>query len=211
MFARRQQRLRVIETIEARIKQFHRREELWPLRVPEAPLSLDDLVRRAVPENRFDAVSLRSRTLLSLEWDDGSRWEAWMAVLPSGLKIYCDTGDEETRLLASGGRNEGDESDRAFLQLLAESGGDHFGIEMSGGAPRRVRSAIADREFLIGFFVELFEVGGDEESVRVRLDDLPAAPMRDDGRDFRLEVERWLDAALSARAAATSSPSSPEF
>ena len=85
-----------------------------------------------------------------------------------GLKIYCDTGDDETRVLASGGRNEGDESDRAFLELFAESAGGHFGIEMAGGAPRSVRSPM-DREFLRDRFVDLFEVTGSEDSLRAQL------------------------------------------
>ena len=68
-------------------------------------------------------------------------------------------------MLASGGRNEGDESDRAFLELFAESAGSHFGVEMAGGAPRLVRSPM-DREFLVDRFVDLFEVTESEDSLR---------------------------------------------
>jgi hypothetical protein len=198
VYEKRQARLRVLEALESQIKQFRRREELFPLRIPPEPILLPDVIERAVPgeARRVDMATLRSRTLLSLEWDDGSIWELWMTVLPSGFKVYCDSSEEETRLLASGGRNEGDESDRVFLQLLAESAGAHFGIEMSGGAPSRVRSAIADREFLIDFFVELFEVTGAEDSVR---DQLPVGGTRSDRAapaDFRDDVERWLDDAL---------------
>ena len=46
-----------------------------------------------------------------------------MLALPSRTKLYCDSDGHETRLLASGGRNEGDENDRVFLQLLAETAG----------------------------------------------------------------------------------------
>src|SRR5215213_10526723 len=73
------------------------------------------------------------------------------------------SSDLETRVLASGGRNEGDDSDRAFLELFAESAGRHFGIEMAGGAPRSVRSPFP-RELLIDAFVNLFEVTGTEET-----------------------------------------------
>ena len=75
-------------------------------------------------------------------------------------------------MLASGGRNEGDESDRAFLELFAESAGGHFGIEMAGGAPRSVRSPM-DREFLVDRFVDLFEVTGSEDSLRAQLPEPP--------------------------------------
>jgi hypothetical protein len=203
MHLERQRRLRVLEALDERIKQFRRREELWPLRIPEVPLLLEEVIDRAIPADtrRFDIASLRSRTLLSLEWDDGSQWEAWMTVLPSGFKVYCDTGEEESRILASGGRNEGDDSDRAFLELLSESAGEHFGIEMSGGAPVRVRSSIADRAFLADAFVNLFEMTGAEASVHRQLEQREAAPLG--GRDFRADVEQWLAQALRARSVKT--------
>jgi hypothetical protein len=197
----RQLRLRVLEALEQRVKQFRRREELWPLRVPNEPLLLADVAEQALGEDSrsFDARSLRSRPLLRLEWDDGSAWDAWVIQLPSGIKVYCDSGEEEDRGLASGGRNEGDESDRVFLQLLAESAGAHFGIEMSGGAPSRVRCSIADRPFLVEVFVDLFETAGSEESVRQQLADrgaqVPENPS--DGSDFQTDVERWLDLAIA--------------
>jgi hypothetical protein len=123
---------------------------------------------------------------------------AWVIALPSGLKMYCDSDEEETRILASGGRNAGDETDRLFLQLLAESAGEHFGIEMSGGPPSRVRSAIADRPFLVDLFVNLFEMTGAEASVRQALGLLEPQPpvSATDGTDFRSDVERWLEHAL---------------
>ena len=169
------------------------------MRIPNEPVLLNGLIEeQALREEAgsFDPAALRARPLLHFEWDDGSRWDAWVIVLPSGLKLYCDSTGDEDRILASGGRNEGDESDRAFLQLLAESAGGHFGIEMSGGAPSRVRSAITDREFLIELFVNLFEVAGTEDSVREQIagGDAPGRPPA--GSDFRNEVERWLDPAL---------------
>jgi hypothetical protein len=199
--AARQLRVRVLEALEDRVKQFLRREELWPLRVPREPLRLEDVLRQSIAEDarRFDVATLKSRSLLSLEWPDASRWEAWVTVLPSGLKVYCDTGEDETRVLASGGRNEGDESDRAFLELFAESAGGHFGIEMAGGAPRSVRSPM-DREFLVDRFVDLFEVTGSEDSLRTQL---PASSASErapaGGRDFKADVEIWLAAALRRR------------
>jgi hypothetical protein len=202
MFAARQLRLRVLEALETRVKQFLRRDELWPLRVPREPLLLDDIIRQALAEDagRFDPQTLRARTLLSLEWADGSWWRAWVGVLPSGLKVYCDSGEHESRVLASGGRNEGNDSDRAFLELFGESAGRHFGIEMSGGAPRSVGSPLP-RELLVEMFVNLFEVTGTEGSVRDQLD--PTEPGRGKGRaaghDFRADVEAWLDTALRRR------------
>lgn len=206
--AERQLRVRVLAAIEDRVRQFRRREELWPLRIPADPVPLDDVIAQALGTGAgsFDPAALRTRPLMHLEWPDGSAWTAWVLGLPSGLKVYGDTSDEEIRLLASGGRNEGDASDRAFLELLAESAGGHFGIEMGGGAPSRVRSATGGREFLVEFFVNLLELTGAEDSVRRQIATPPSAgptPQRD--WDFRHDVERWLDRALDApgRAAAT--------
>jgi hypothetical protein len=194
--AGRQQRVRVLEALESRIKQFRTREELWPLRIPSQPLLLDDIVGEALGDEhrRFDPATLRSRTLLQLRWDDGSSWEAWVAILPSKLKVFCDSSHDETRVLASGGKNEGDESDRLFLELLAESGGRHFGLEMSGGAPSRVRSSIADQEFLVDVFVDLFEGTEAERSISSDSDQNGEPGL--DGTDFRADVARWLKRAL---------------
>jgi hypothetical protein len=187
----------VLEALERRVKQFRTREELWPLRVPAEPVVLGEIIEQALGDERggFDPLSLRSRTLLQLRWDDGLVWELWVIVLPSNLKVYCDSGEEETRILASGGKNAGDESDRLLLQLLAEDGGEHFGIEMSGDAPTRVRSSIEDRAFLTDVFVDLFEGTDAEPSVRQQLALLDPTPSRDLhilGTDFRADVERWL-------------------
>ena len=201
MYAARQLRLRVLEALDLRVRQFLRREELWPLRVPPDPILFEDLVRQTLPDEArgFDPETLRARTLLSLEWEDGSWWRLWVGALPSGLKIYCDSGELESRVLASGGRNEGDDSDRAFLELFAESAGGHFGIEMGGGAPRSVRSPFA-RDFLVELFVNLFEVTGTEDSVRAQLDSYSSkGPASLHGHDFRDDVERWLEEALRRR------------
>ena len=202
MHFQRQLRLRVLEALEDAAKQFRTREELFPIRIPREPIRLDDLVERALGDDHrsFDPSSIRARTLLRLEWDDGSLWEAWVIMLPSQLRLFCDSGAEETRVLASGGRNAGDETDRQFLMLLSESAGETFGIEMAGGAPTRVRSSIADRAFLVDVFVNLFEVRAMESEIRRDLDERGMEPATDalqetsqDGADFRVDVERWLE------------------
>ena len=200
MYSSRQQRLRVLELLERRAKQFRTTEDLYPCRIPRQPLALADVIEEALPADhrRFDPLSLRSRTLLRLEWNDGSAWEAWVVMLPSGLKLFCDSGEEEPHILASGGRHASAETDRQFLGLLAGSAGEQFGIEMSGGAPAAVRSSITDREFLVDMFVELFEATGNEHSVREFLrnhgNEQPVDPR--DTRDFRTDVQAWLDLVL---------------
>jgi hypothetical protein len=192
----------VLEALEDAAKQFRTREELFPIRIPREPIRLDDLVERALGDDHrsFDPSSIRTRTLLRLEWDDGSLWEAWVVMLPSQLRLFCDSGAEETRVLASGGRNAGDDTDRQFLMLLSESAGETFGIEMAGGAPTRVRSSIADRAFLVDVFVNLFEVRAMESEIRRDLDERGMGPAADAlqeaspaGTDFRVDVERWLE------------------
>jgi len=184
--------------LERRAKQFRTREELYPCRIPREPMPFADVFEEALPEgaHRFDPLSLRSRTLLHLGWDDGSSWEVWILMLPSGLKLFCDSGVEEPRILASGGRHASAETDRQFLGLLAESGGEHFGIEMAGDAPIVVRSSITERTFLVDFFVELFEVTHTDASVRdyVRADLQQTTAA--EGHDFRTDVEAWLERAL---------------
>jgi hypothetical protein len=195
MFVQRQQRLRVLEELERRARSFKTDEDLYPLRVPREPLSLRQVVDRALDGRvAFDPLTLRQRTLLRLEWADGSSWELWAVVLPSGLKLFCDAGEDEPHVLASGGRHASDQTDRQFLQMLAESAGQRFGIEMSGGPPARVRTLVTDREFLVDLFVELFEVAGAEQSVRDALN--PPAGRTSGSADFRADVERWLSQAL---------------
>src|SRR5512133_2319661 len=115
-FRQRQLNARVLEALESRVKQFRRREEYWPLRIPSEPILLEDVVEEALADerHRFDPDVLRTRTVLRLEWDAETDWEVWMLTLPSKTKLYFDADGHETRLLASGGRNEGDENDRAF-------------------------------------------------------------------------------------------------
>jgi hypothetical protein len=183
MFADRQNRVRVRQEIERTIRQFRTRDALWPLRAPREPLALDALIARTV-EGQFDPLSLRARTLLWLRWDDGATWELWVMALPSGLKLYCDSGSGETRMLATGRRDSEIETDRLFLELLSESAGQDFGIEMAGGPPSMVRSPLEDRGLVVDFFVNLFEVLGMEDEIRGLIAD------RHD--DFRADVEGWL-------------------
>ena len=200
MMLDRQMRVRVLDMLERRSRQFRSRKEIWPLRVPREPIPLAEIIREALPDDyrRFDPMTLRSRSLLDLRWDDGSMWSAWVIALPSGLKIFCDWDGEEHHALASGRRDaEGVDTDRFFLELLSESAGEHFGIETSGVAPSRVRSSLTDRAFLVDLFVNLFEVAGTEASVR---EDLASAGHRaedsGEGHDFRAEVDRWLGMVL---------------
>lgn len=184
MFVNRQNRVRVLQAIERAVQQFRTRKELWPLRAPREPLLLDALIARTVPGARFDPLSLRARTLLWLRWETGDTWELWVIALASGLKLYCDTGGGETRMLATGRRDSEIETDRLFLELLSESAGQHFGIEMAGGPPSMVRSPIDDRSLVVDFFLNLFEVLGMEEEIR--------GIVGDRHEDFRVDVERWL-------------------
>ena len=202
MHFERQLRLRVLEALELAAKQFRTREELFPIRIPREPIRLDEVIERTLGDDspRFDPSSLRARTILHLEWDDGSVWDAWVIMLPSQLRLFCDSGADETRVLASGGRNAGDETDRQFLTLLSESAGEIFGIEMAGDAPARVRSSIADRAFLVDVFVNLFEVRAMEGAIRADLaerhaDADPHHLLAEtvEGTDFRVDVERWLE------------------
>lgn len=189
MFTERQNRVRVLQALERTVKQFRTRQEIWPLYAPREPVSLDDLIRQALDGARFDPITLRARTLLWLAWPDGSTWELWVIALASGLKVYCDTG-EETRLLATGRRDSEIETDRLFLELLSESAGQQFGIQMAGGPPSRVRSSLEDRELLIDFFLALFEEEGLQDEIRR---EVPASD------DFRTDVAAWLDRALKAK------------
>ena len=186
---RRDQRVRVIREIDRAARQFRTRKELWPLRVPADPLVLDAIANRTLGHEaaRFDLKTLRSRTLLSLTWDDGSQWDLWTLTLDSGIRLYCDTGDSESRILASARRDSEIDPDRLFLELLSESAGEMFGIALEGGPPSRVRSAIDDRHLLVDFFVNLYEVSGMETDVR-------ADGVTSD--DFRTDVQCWLERTL---------------
>jgi hypothetical protein len=185
----RQQRVRVLEALELRAKQFRSREGIWPFRVPHDPLDLHDLIERALDgEGRVADEALRSRTVLELAWD-AHRWELWVLTLPSGILLYCDSDGEETRILASARRGNPAEADGFFLERLAQSRGHDFGIEMAGPPPDRVRSSIGDRDFLADVFVELYE-GGDAETA--------LTAMRAMDGDFRGVIVQWLDEVLTA-------------
>jgi hypothetical protein len=173
-FASRQARVKALEALEARTKQFRGREEIWPFRVPHDPLDLDEITGGVA------ADVLRSRTVFRLEWTDAV-WELWTITLPSGILLYCDSDGRESRVLASVKRGNPAEADGFFLERLAESRGDFFGIETAGPAPDRVRSSIGDRGFLADVFVDLFE----------GTDALPAG-----STDFRIDIVRWLDRVL---------------
>lgn len=186
-FENRQAKLKVVDALELRAKQFRGREEIWPFRVPHEPLDLEEIIERVLDgEARVAVEALRTRTVLELSWD-AHRWELWGMALPSGILLYCDSSFDETRILASAKRGNPGEADGFFLERLAESRGELFGIEMAGPAPDRVRSSIGDRGFLADVFVELFE--GTEAQASVA--DEPAG-------DFHVTVERWLDRVLTA-------------
>ncbi len=193
-------RLRVLEALEERAKQFRSREDLWPFRVPHEPLLLEPIVDEALDGGSLGRQALRSRTVLRMEWDasagEAHGWEAWVIVLPSGISVYCDSDPHETRILASARRSNPVETDRFFLELLAESRGHHFGMEMSGAAPERVRASIGDRDFLVDVFVELFEGTAAEASIHRHLLRGRDRERQLHGRDFRTEVARWLEDVL---------------
>jgi hypothetical protein len=175
-FEARYARQKALEALEERAKQFRGREEIWPFRVPHEPLDLNETVDGVAPD------ALRSRNVLRLEWAD-TAWELWTIALPSGIFLYCDSDGRESRVLASAKRGNPSEADGFFLERLAESRGDFFGIEMAGPAPDRVRSSIGDRDFLADVFVELFE-------------GTPALPV--ESEDFRTDVVRWLERVLTS-------------
>jgi hypothetical protein len=184
----RQQRVRVLEALELRVKQFRSREGIWPFRVPHEPLDLDDQIERALEgEGRLKAEALRSRTVLALTWD-AHQWDLWVLTLPSGILLYCDSDGAETRILASAKRGNPGEADGFFLERLAQSRGHDFGIEMAGPPPDRVRSSIGDREFLADVFVDLFEGADAERELRGE------SPQQ----DFRNVVVDWLNGVLTA-------------
>jgi hypothetical protein len=176
-------RLKAIDALEQRAKQFRAREDIWPFRVPHDPLA-------------FDPADLKPRMVLRMEWPSGA-WELSAIALPSGILLYCDSDGQESRILASIKRGNPAEADGFFLERLAESRGRAFGIEMAGPPPVRIRSAIGDREFLTDVFVELLE-GTAAERVLAQCSVLGADPVR----DFRDAVRVWLSRVLTAPPAA---------
>jgi len=183
----RQRRALVLEALQQRAKQFRSRDGSWPFRMPHEPLDLDVIVEDALAAEggRVPVDALRTRTIVRMGWPSGDTWELWAITLPSGLHLYCDADGTEARVLASARRGNPSEADGFFLERLAESRGQLFGIEMAGAAPDRVRSSIGDREFLADVFVELLE---DTEAGR----GLGAGP------DFHGVVSGWLERVLTA-------------
>jgi hypothetical protein len=198
-FTRRLARAKVVEDLERRAKQFRSREHLAMFRVPNEPLLLEAVIDEAlaVHGGHLDPDALRARTILRFDWTDDGAWEAWAIALPSGITLFCDADGKETRVLASVKRGSPIEADRFFLELLSESRGEHFGIAMAGGAPDRIRTPIADRDFLIDLFVELFEGTSAERAIHRQVTPGPGA-IAEGGRDFRTDVSRWLDRVLVA-------------
>jgi len=169
-FDERQARLKALDALEERAKQFRGREEMWPFRAPREPLEID-------------VSDLDTRPVMRMEWAD-TFWQLWSVALPSGILIYGDSDGRESRVLASVKRGNPSEADGFFLERLAESRGRYFGIEMAGPPPERVRcSSVGDREFLADVFVELFEGTGT----------LPI-----ESPDFRTDVVGWLSRVLTA-------------
>jgi hypothetical protein len=190
----RQRRALVLDALERRAKQFRSHENSWPFRLPHDPLDLDRVIEEALAgrgeeDGTVEPDALRTRGVLRMTWSSGDEWELWAVTLPSGLHVYCDTDGHETRILASARRGNPSDADGFFLERLAESRGQIFGIEMAGAPPDRVRASIGDRDFLADVFVDLFE-GTDAES-RVNA----GSPER---RDFRDVIVDWLGVVLSA-------------
>jgi hypothetical protein len=187
----RQRRVRVLDALELRARQFRSREGLWPFRVPHEPLALEEIIETALADDDgwIQPEALRTRSVLRLEWDGGDAWELWVITLPSGIHVYCDSDAEETRVLASVKRGNPAEADGFFLERLAESRGHHFGIGLEGAAPDRVRSALGDREFLADVFVELLEDTEASDDVR---------RSRTGSADFRADIVAWLAEVLTA-------------
>jgi hypothetical protein len=192
-------RLRVLQALETRARQFRSREDVWPFRVPHEPLALDALVGTALEGEpaTIDVRALRWRPILSLEWTDGpDEWEAWALTLPSGAQLYGDRGGGETRVLASVKRGSTAEADRFFLERLGESRGHAFGIELGGSVPDRVRTSVDDRDLIGDVFVDFFEATPAEGAIQRLLAGHAPAHAHAAGRDFRADVMRWLDLVL---------------
>jgi hypothetical protein len=201
----RQERTALLDALEQRVKQFRRDDDIWPFRRPHDPLDLARLITFTLghPSVSPAADALRSRTIFEMRWDTGDRWEAWVATLPSGIHVYVGSDGAEHWLLASAKRGSATEADRFFLELLAESRGRHFGIEMVGGAPARIRTTIDDRVLIVDVVVDLFEGTDAEQDVR---DVAGGAAI-----DFRDCVEQWLASVLSAPAPAARSKRYPRL
>jgi hypothetical protein len=194
MYQKRLLRGRVLDALERRAKQFRARADTHPFRVPHEPLPLRALIEEALADDggRIDQDELKSRAVMSLDWHDGTTWTAWVITLASGIHMYCDSDAHETRVLATLKRGSALEADYFFLELLAESSGHAFGIEMGGAPPDRVRTTITDRDFLADVFVEMFE--GTPAQAEIEASEHQPGQ----GSDFHADVVRWLGRALIA-------------
>ncbi|HWK09135.1 MAG TPA: hypothetical protein VNR64_03740 [Vicinamibacterales bacterium] len=194
MLITRKERIALLDALDQRVKQFRRSDDISPFRRPHDPLDLLSLIPSVLSDLSIASAvdALRSRTVIRMEWPDGGAWEAWVATLPSGIHAYFDTDGTEHRLLASVKRGSAIEADRFFVELLAESRGHHFGIEMHGGAPARIRTSLDDREWLADIFVELFE--GTEAEGQIQ-----STASGGVSGDFRVDVERWMADVLVSR------------
>ncbi len=195
-------RARVLEALERRVKQFKSYENIWPFRIPHEPLALADIIDETLADDegaarlagaRASREMLRSRTVIEMRWAEHA-WEAWAVSLASGIIVYCDDDGEEARVLASAKRGNPLEADGFFLELLAETRGQAFGMEMAGDPPARVRTSVADRDFLIDVFVDLFEGSAAEASL---LREIPPTGEIRSARDFRADVSDWLTRTLA--------------
>src|SRR6516162_5238920 len=63
LYSSRQARLKALEALDDRAKQFRGREGIWPFRVPHEPIA-------------FDPSTLQPRVVLRFEWTD-TIWELW--------------------------------------------------------------------------------------------------------------------------------------
>jgi hypothetical protein len=190
-------RARVLDALEARTRQFKSYEGIWPFRIPHEPLALADIMEDAGISHLTSIAAardlLRPRTVLEMHWPEGHVWTAWAVAFATGIILYCDDDGDEARVLASVKRGNPSEADGFFLELLAETRGQAFGMEMTGGAPERVRTSIGDRDFLVDVFVELFE---DTPAASSILEAAESDPRGDTAKDFRADVERWLARTL---------------
>ena len=203
MFAARQLRVRVLEALEGRVKQFLRREELWPLRVPREPL----LVRRRPPAgDRRRGAPVRCRVAevahrcCRSNGQTAAAGRRGSACLPSGLKIYCDTGERrEPACWRRAGATKGTRATGRFSSCSPS----RRAVTSASRWPAARRDRCDHRWTASSWSIassNLFEVTGSEDSLRAQLPEPPdadAAPPG--GRDFRADVERWLDAALRRR------------
>jgi hypothetical protein len=146
---------------------------------------------------RFD-VSTFARARFFARLARRQQWNAWVIMLPSQLRLFCDASaingarrDPDPRPAPAGNARQ---TDRQFLHS-GRVGRDTFGIEMSG---RRRRTCALDRRpwFLVDIFVPVRSPEMEAEiSTTSELEDEPSggtSRRRRSWRDFRVDIERWL-------------------